>query len=132
MIPEITGIDHVHVYVKNWADAEEWYAKVLGYERVEALMPWATENGPLTVESPDGSVHLALFESDEPVAISAIAFGANADQFVAWKQHLESHELDLRLADHKLAWSLYFRDPWDNMFEITTYEHDETSRLLSR
>ena len=33
MIPAITGIDHVHVYVTNWADAEEWYGKVLGYER---------------------------------------------------------------------------------------------------
>ena len=131
MIPAITGIDHVHVYVTNWADAEEWYGKVLGYERVEALLPWAVKNGPLTVESPDGSVHLALFESDEPVAISAIAFGANAKEFVAWKQHLESHGLELRLADHKLAWSLYFRDPWDNMFEITTYEYKETSQLLS-
>jgi len=59
------------------------------------------------------------------------AFGANAKEFVAWKQHLESHGLELRLADHKLAWSLYFRDPWDNMFEITTYEYKETSQLLS-
>ena len=25
MLPRLNGIDHVHVYVDNWRDAEEWY-----------------------------------------------------------------------------------------------------------
>ena len=87
-------------------------------------MSWAVPNGPLTIENPEGSIHLALFESDAPESISAVAFGASASEFIAWKDHLESHSLDLRLTDHSLAYSLYFADPWGNLFEITTYERD--------
>ena len=130
MIPAITGIDHIHVSVANWADGEQWYEQVLGYKRVDALMPWAVENGPLTIESPDGSVHLALFESDNPKPITAIAFNATAAEIVAWISHLEDQGLNIRIADHKLAWSLYFYDPWENMYEITTYEYDEASKHL--
>ncbi len=41
MTPKLNGIDHVHVYVANWNDAEEWYQTILGFKRVDALMPWA-------------------------------------------------------------------------------------------
>jgi len=30
MTPKLNGIDHVHVYVASWSDAEEWYQTVLG------------------------------------------------------------------------------------------------------
>ena len=78
MIPTLTGIDHVHVYVTDRQAAEDWYRDVMGFERVEALMSWATEQGPLTLEDPSGSVHLALFESDQGPD-TTIAFGANGD-----------------------------------------------------
>ena len=131
MAPELKGFDHVHVYVEDWSKAEEWYRSVLGFKRVDALMDWAVENGPLTVENSEGTIHLALFESDRPVAISAIAFGASGEEFLEWKAHLERHGLELRLTDHKLAYSLYFSDPWKNMHEITTYERDYVTRHLS-
>ena len=124
MTPKLKGFDHVHIYVADWSQAEEWYQSVLGFKRVDALMDWAVKNGPLTVENQEGTVHLALFESDRPVAISAIAFGASGEEFLDWKAHLEGHGLKLRLTDHKLAYSLYFSDPWKNMHEITTYERD--------
>ena len=130
MIPKLSGIDHVHVYVTSWSEAEEWYETVLGFKRVEALMVWAVENGPLTLENPEGNVHLALFESDKPPN-STIAFGANGEEFLAWKAHLESHSLELRLADHKLAWSLYFSDPFGNLYEITTYNYEFAAKQLS-
>ncbi len=38
MTPKLNGIDHVHVYIANWSDAEDWYETVLGFKRVEALM----------------------------------------------------------------------------------------------
>ena len=130
MIPRLSGIDHVHVYVTGWSEAEQWYATVLGFRRVEALMVWAVENGPLTLENPEGNVHLALFESDSPPN-STIAFGANGKEFLAWKAHLESHSLELRLTDHKLAWSLYFSDPFGNLHEITTYDYEFVTKRLS-
>ncbi len=41
MTPKLNGIDHVHVYVANWNDAEKWYQTILGFISVDALMPWA-------------------------------------------------------------------------------------------
>jgi catechol 2,3-dioxygenase len=130
MVPVLNGIDHVHVYVGNWAEAEEWYGRVLGFRRMQELLAWAVENGPLTLENPEGTVHLALFESDAGPN-STIAFGASGEEFMAWKSHLEEQSLELRLADHDLAWSLYFHDPFGNYHEITTYDHALVARLLA-
>ncbi|MDH3645160.1 MAG: VOC family protein [Gammaproteobacteria bacterium] len=129
---KLDQIDHVHVNVASWSEAEQWYQEVLGFKRVERLMPWAIKNGPLTIEDQTGKIHLALFESDAPENISAIAFGASAAQFMAWKEHLESHGLKLRLTDHTLAYSLYFRDPWRNLYEITTYERDAVAEQFEK
>ena len=130
MTPKLNGIDHVHVYVHSWAEAEEWYQTVMGFKRVDALMPWAVKNGPLTVEDPEGNVHLAFFERDDNPDTSAIAFGTSGDEFLAWKSHLEGHDLELRVTDHKMAYSLYFSDPWGNLHEITTYERDYVAEQL--
>ncbi len=124
MAPELSGIDHVHVYVASWGEAEEWYQKVLGFTRVEKFMVWAVKNGPLTLENPNGNIHLALFERGDHPDTSAIAFGATGEAFLTWRAHLEDSGLDLRITDHKLAYSLYFSDPWGNLHEITTYEHE--------
>jgi catechol 2,3-dioxygenase len=124
MTPTLSGIDHIHVYVANWEDAEKWYGTVLGLKRVEALMPWAVKGGPLTLENPEGNVHIALFERENHSGSTAIAFGASGEAFLVWKAHLENMGLELRITDHKLAYSLYFNDPDQNMHEITTYERD--------
>ena len=123
MHPKLDGIDHVHVYVRSWDEAESWYGDVLGFTPLEKFRVWAVDGGPLTLEDPGGTVHLALFESDRPPT-STIAFGASGEQFLAWKEHLEQHGLELRVTDHDLAWSMYFQDPFGNLHEITTYDHD--------
>jgi len=130
MTPALRGIDHVHVYVSSWQEAEEWYKKVLGFTRVEGLMVWAVKGGPLMLENPEGNVHLALFESDQSPT-TTIAFGTSGQEFLAWKAHLESHSIELRVADHQLAWSMYFSDPFGNYHEITTYDCDIVSRQLT-
>ena len=130
MTPILSCIDHIHVYVDDRGEAEEWYRYVLGLTRVDALMIWAVDNGPLTVENTNGNIHLALFEQKGPANTSAIAFGASGEEFMAWKTHLESHGLVLRIADHKVAYSLYLSDPWGNNHEITTYEHDYVAKQL--
>lgn len=132
MAPKLKGVDHLHVDVGNWKEAEEWYASTLGFKRVEALMGWAVKNGPLTIENPEGTIHLALFESDSPTRTNVIAFGATGDEFLNWKTYLESQGLKLRIADHKMAYSLYFGDPWQNSHEITTYERDYVAENLPK
>lgn len=130
VIPTLNGIDHIHVYVKNRDRAEEWYRSVLDLRRVEALMLWAVDGGPLTLENPQGNVHLALFERDDHPGSTAIAFGTGGEEFLAWKLHLEDRGLELRVTDHKLAYSLYFNDPDSNMHEITTYDRDYVAERL--
>ncbi len=130
MTPKLTGVDHLHVNVGSWAEAEEWYRSVLNFNRIDALIAWAVKDGPLTIENPEGTVHLALFESDDPVKTNVVAFGATGDEFLKWKSHLENLGLELRVTDHKMAYSLYFNDPWQNSHEITTYERDYVAGKL--
>jgi catechol-2,3-dioxygenase len=129
MAPGLRGIDHVHVYVGSREQAEKWYASVLGFRRVESLMAWAVDDGPLMLEDPGGRIHLALFESERGPD-STIAFGAGGEAFLQWRTHLEAHSVRLRIADHALAWSMYFHDPFGNYHEITTYDYDHVAEHL--
>ena len=74
---------------------------------------------------------MALFERAEPAVCTAIAFGTSGEDFLSWKDHLEEKGLQLRIADHKLSYSLYFHDLDRNMHEITTYDHELVRRRLS-
>lgn len=103
MRPALNGVDHLHVDVGNWKEAEEWYGSVLNFRRVDALMDWAVDGGPLTVENAEGTIHLALFESDNPASTNVIAFGSSGSEFLKWKEHLEGKALELRVTDHELA-----------------------------
>jgi len=130
MVPNLIGVDHLHVYVGNRKEAEDWYLSALNFRRVDALMSWAVQGGPLTVENPESTVHLALFERGATKKSSVIAFGATGEEFLHWKEHLEDLGLELRIVDHELAYSIYFNDPWQNMHEITTYDRDYVAEKL--
>lgn len=131
MIPTLNGIDHVHVYVRDRAGAARWYEDTLGFRAVDGLEIWSDDpRGPLTVEDRQGTLHIALFESDRPPT-STVAFRTTAEGFLAWKAHLENRGLALRVSDHTLAFSLYFDDPYGNNHEITTSEHDQVRARLT-
>jgi len=129
MIPKLNNIDHVHIYVKNWDEAEQWYKTVLGFKRVESLMIWAVKNGPLTLMNSEGNIHLALFESEHQTK-STIAFGVKGEEFLNWKAHLERNTLKTEIVDHDLSLSLYFKDPFGNPYEITTYDYDIVKDII--
>lgn len=124
MIPPLLLIDHVHVSVKDRSEAEQWYKNVLGFARVAEFDQWATDKGPLTIGNAQGNIHLALFESAN-VQNTVIAFSVTAENFFAWIEHLKDNGIATNIIDHDLSWSIYFRDPDGNPFEITTYDYAE-------
>lgn len=129
-MPRLTGIDHIHVYVPSREQAAEWFEEVLGLKVIEKFRAWAENLGPLTIGNAEDTVHLALFEKADFKPMTNIAFRADAEDFIAWKIALEQRGMAVRCTDHRLAWSLYFEDPWQNMYEITCYEHEDVANDL--
>jgi catechol-2,3-dioxygenase len=129
MAPELERVDHIHVYVADRSEAEQWYARVMGLARLKALEFWASDGGPLTVGNRSGSIHLALFERPAAKCRSTIALATTAEGLLAWRRHLEA-ELGrpVELVDHQVSWSLYFEDPDGNPYEVTTYEYEALAR----
>lgn len=117
-------IDHIHVFVSDRAAAERWYADVMGLKRINELEFWAADRGPLTIGDQSGAIHLALFEQAAQKCRSTIALGATAKQFLDWRAHLtKALRRSIEPVDHQVAWSLYFSDPDENPFEITSYDY---------
>ena len=131
MPPTLQDIDHIHVLVGDRGAAEKWYAQVLGLQRVVELESWATGGGPLTIGNAAGTIHLALFERVPEASRSTIALSASGAEFVAWKLHLsEVLGRQIGVEDHQLSWSLYFKDPDGNPYEITSYEYSAIASVL--
>lgn len=131
MLPELKGIDHVHVYVADREKAASWYETILGFRTTSSLAFWADDDqGPLTIEDASGKIHLALFGRADFNPTTAIAFKVSGVEFLKWKSHLEAQRVPLRCADHDVAWSLYFSDPDENVHEITTYDYTYVANKL--
>ncbi len=124
MTTTLECIDHIHVFVSDRAAAEQWYARVLGFARINDLEFWAPEGGPLTISNRAGTIHLALFERPAEKCRSTIALAADATQFVAWRAHLSTVlARTIEPVNHQVSWSLYFADPDGNPFEITSNDY---------
>ncbi len=122
MTPTLNGIDHVHVLVANREAAAEWYRDTLGLVPVSKFASWAENNGPLVISDPNGSQNLALFERPVIESLASLAFRADGKAWLQWIDTLQQKGIDTRLANHDLAYSLYFSDPDGNQLEITTYD----------
>ncbi|WP_434634845.1 VOC family protein [Chromobacterium sp. CV08] len=131
MTPDIHRIDHIHVYVRDRAAAEDWYRRVLGLSRVPELEHWSPGRGPLTVANAAGTLKLALFERPEVAPGAVIALGVDADGFLRWRAHLRQELGKLPdVVDHDLSWSMYFVDSDGNGYEITSYDYAELAKRL--
>ena len=130
MRPEVETVDHVHIYVQDRRAAEQWYQRILGFERSREFEFWAADGGPLTIQNASGSVHLALFERSPEKNRATVAMRASAQQYVQWISHLRS-ELngEVTVEDHTVSLSVYFKDPDGNPYEITTYEYEAAKGL---
>jgi len=123
MLPELNGVDHLHIYVNDKKLAKEWYQKVLGFEVVDHLSNYSTSKGPLTLSDAKDSINLAIFERESFSSITSIAFKTNGENFLLWKKRLEQFKSLKRCVDHEISFSLYFNDPFGHNHEITSYEH---------
>jgi catechol-2,3-dioxygenase len=129
MVPTLIAVDHIHLSVRDRKLAEQWYRNTLGLERLAAFEQWVSDKGPLTIGNAQGNIHLALFES-EKVQNTVVAFSVTAEDFFAWIEHLKDKEIVVNIVDHDLSWSIYFKDPDGNPFEITTYEYDAVMKSM--
>ncbi len=128
--PKLKGIDHFHLYVDDKQQAVDWYQKMLGFRVVDSMLMWNEGNGPLTIEDTSGKIHLALFKRTDQAPCTSIAFAATGKEFLNWQEYLTHYDLNLRIADHQITWSMYFKDPFENMHEITTSEYNYVAERI--
>ncbi|MGL4473996.1 MAG: VOC family protein [Shewanella sp.] len=130
MAPKLQSIDHVHIYVANRELSEQWYNNVLGLHREKSLAFWAKNGGPLTITNDEGSIHLALFESVRNQA-SVVAFSVSGKEYIEWYSHLKDLGIEVHHNDHDVSWSVYFKDPDNNPYEITSYDYEIIKQALN-
>ena len=128
--PLLRGIHHCHIQVHDIEVALAFYRQVMGFDIVPELAFWFEQqhDGPLMLQDQAKSICLALFVGDKKS--NGIAFRCDALAFVHWQQHLHDCDIKVTRADHQVSWSLYFRDPSDNVHEITCYEYEAVAELL--
>jgi catechol-2,3-dioxygenase len=119
MTPKLQSIDHI-----------QWYRQVLGLHREKYLEFWAKDGGPLTIANNEGSIHLALFESESNQR-TVVAFAVSGQEYLAWYSHLKNEGLQVNHNNHEVSWSVYFKDPDSNPYEITTYDYELVKQALN-
>lgn len=127
-------LDHVELFVPDREAAAEWYATVLGCERVRGAEQWAADpTGPLMLSPDGGRTKLALVAGEpqgaRPTAgFHRVAFRLPAGAWSRFAAGLLAQGIPTRVVDHGPALSVYFDDPYGHHLEVTTYEADEVRR----
>ncbi|MFG6447342.1 questin oxidase family protein [Roseateles sp. BYS180W] len=120
--PPLDDLDHIHVQVRDRAQAERWYAQALGLTADAQLLHWAPNGGPLTLRNASGQIKLALFEHAAPTPGATVALRVSPTAYAQWRARLQATPgLAVEEEDHGLSQSLYFQDPDGNAYEITCY-----------
>ncbi len=133
----VAQIDHVELFVPDRDAAAAWYARTLGLQVALEYAPWAADpQGPLMMTTAHAGTKLALFAGEPQgsrptVGIHRVAFRVGRRDFEAFLAHVRESPVfgnrgeevrELAVRDHGAALSVYFRDPYGNQLEVTTYE----------
>ena len=126
-MPELEGIDHVALTVRDVRRSAKWYQDVLGLERRHED---AWGDYPAVVGIGGAAIALFPVEGSDPkprpgrdaLAMRHLAFRADADNFATAQRELEARGLKFEFQDHGIAHSIYFHDPDGHQIEITTYD----------
>ncbi|HET7323993.1 MAG TPA: VOC family protein [Halococcus sp.] len=140
---QVEQIDHVELVVPDRYEAAQWYEQVLGLEICDDYQQWADDGGPLHISSDGGKTKLALFEgqpsgSRETTGSRRVAFRVGGTEFIDFITRVEDlpvpdvgrEEDQDDIADHDLAFSIYFQDPYGNPLEVTTYDYETVATAL--
>ncbi len=129
-MPELEGIDHVALAVRDVRSSAQWYQDVLGLER---LYEEAWGDYPAIVGI--GGTAIALFPVQGPapkprpagdvLAMRHVAFRADAENFATAQRELSARGLEFEFQNHGIAHSIYFHDPDGHEIEITTYAFED-------
>lgn len=125
---EITEIDHIHLYVKDIGQAEQWYSEILGFSRDDALYSWFEQGGPLVIRNNRASLSLFQRKSQHPG--HTVAFGVAASFFNELLPVLSKNEIPFSISDHDVSMSVYFSDLSDNKIEVTSYDYLQAKQIL--
>lgn len=122
----VQGIDHVALAVRSVQRSVEWYADVLGLQRMYQ-QAWGDYPAVMGV----GSTAIALFPIEgaahprpgrDVVAMRHLAFRLDAQNFAAAQRELRARGISFDFQDHQIAHSIYFTDPDGHEIELTTYD----------
>ena len=125
-MPELEGIDHVALAVRDVRSSAQWYQDVLGLER---LYEGAWGDYPAVVGIRDTAIALFPVQGSAPkplpagdvLAMRHLAFRADAENFATAQRELSARGLEFEFQDHGISHSIYFHDPDGHVIEITTY-----------
>jgi catechol 2,3-dioxygenase-like lactoylglutathione lyase family enzyme len=122
-----SGLDHVAIAVADVERSCEFYARVLGFERMcpEWDVPVVMGTNGTGLAIFDQKVHARETPEDAgppSVRILHVAFRLDGDGFAAARRDLAAEGIEMKFYDHGITHSIYFLDPDDHVVELTTYD----------
>jgi catechol 2,3-dioxygenase-like lactoylglutathione lyase family enzyme len=125
---KIAEIDHIHVYVEDIEQAEQWYKEILGFSRDSSLYFWFEQGGPLVIRNNGAALSLFLRKSQHPG--HTMAFGVGASSFIELIPILKDNKIPFTVSDHDVSMSVYFSDLSNNKIEVTSYDYMHAKQIL--
>ena len=129
MNPKLQNIDHIHVIVSDRQKALDWYKNILGLKPSEEIIT-LPESGPLMIRNNEGNINIALFKGTPKNNHAVIAFKVSGEEFINCHNKInDSLTKYIEIIDHDIQFSIYFKDPFGNPYEITSYDYDMLTEL---
>jgi catechol 2,3-dioxygenase-like lactoylglutathione lyase family enzyme len=120
---ELESLDHVGLTVADVERSVEWYANVLGLQRVHEE---AWGDFPAVLEANGSGVALFPRTSGHPVKpddpLRHVGFRTSRAGLESAKTELRRRGISFEEGDYGIAWSIYLSDPDGYCVEITTYQ----------